>query len=713
MRRAPAIRIALAFSLVALTPASLAQKQDEHSGVISFLVASDIRQSAGVRSSLTDVIDFAAGMKSKPSFIVAVGNVTDSGLSTEYAAFGAAAKHATESGLALYVLPGSRDVSGIAEGKERFARTFGKTYQSFDLNSAHFILLDSTVALRGPGHLEKSELDWLDKDLKRIRQEAPIFVFLYHSVGRQSPSDRPLDNEYDLLSRLKGHNVAAIFTGDAGKDAMWGTNGISMFTSRGVNQGSVYQVLLSQLLVSVDRVTIGPPAKPEHLLSVAAASKLKGSLLRVVWDDPDNPYLERRRPAATLSPRAVADNPDKERAEFRIDSGPWKPLIKDRRDIWSETFPTKDIAIGIHTADVELTTSNDQRDQEELIFEVERDSHEATRRWAINLPGSIQSSPLLDGETLIVSCNDGKLYALNVHNGKKRWVFPAKAAFIASPVLSKGIIYIGSTDRTFYAVEAATGRMKWHVDTPAPILATAACAHGVVCIGTTGAIYGLDVQTGDRRWSYPAEGPFESAAATDGDAFYLCGWDNTCVALDASSGTERWHVKIGAGPHQSPAVASPCVLHGSVYFAAGDGMLHCLNAAHGSETWAKEAPAGEDVISSCSPAACGGSIIVCGEGKLGSVYSFDGATGALLWHVDTGQTIEASGVHPAPNGLSVALMGLRGRTAVLSASNGFRLWGYELGPGNIFSTPAYDGSVVYTTTMADDVQAINGPGVVK
>jgi outer membrane protein assembly factor BamB len=302
---------------------------------------------------------------------------------------------------------------------------------------------------------------------------------------------------------------------------------------------------------------------------------------------------------------------------------------------------------------------------------------------------------------------------MNVHNGKKRWVFPAKAAFVASPILFNGVIYIGSTDKTFYAVEASSGRMKWRVETNAPILATAACAHGVVCFGTAGSIYGLDIENGNKRWVHPADGPFESAAATDGNAFYLGGWDNTCYALDASSGTERWHVKIGASTPQSPAVASPCVLHGSVYYAAGDGMLHCLDAAHGSETWAKQAPIGGDTISSCSPAACGSSIIVCGDGKLGSVYSFDGDTGALLWHLDIGQTIEASGVHPAPNGLSFALMGVRGRTEVLSAHNGYRLWGYELGPGNIFSTPAYDGSALFTTTMADDVQAINGPGVEK
>jgi outer membrane protein assembly factor BamB len=244
-------------------------------------------------------------------------------------------------------------------------------------------------------------------------------------------------------------------------------------------------------------------------------------------------------------------------------------------------------------------------------------------------------------------------------------------------------------------------------------LGTAACAHGVVCFGTAGTIYGLDAATGEQRWVHLAEGPFESAVAADVETFYLGGWDNICCALDAVTGSERWAVRIGSGSLQSPAIASPCVLHGNVYFAAGDGMLHCLEVAHGSEIWAKQAPIGGDAISNCSPAACGNSIIVCGDGKLGSVYSFDAGSGSLLWHTDIGQTIEATGVRSAPNGLSVALMGVRGRTVVLNATKGNPLWGYELGPGNIFSTPEYDGSRLYTTTMADDVQAINGPGVGK
>ena len=102
---------------------------------------------------------------------------------------------------------------------------------------------------------------------------------------------------------------------------------------------------------------------------------------------------------------------------------------------------------------------------------------------------------------------------------------------------------------------------------------------------------------------------------------------------------------------------------------------------------------------------------MAGLGKNGDVYCLDAATGHIQWRVPTGQIIYDSSPRLAPDGKSLAIMGLRGRVSILDCQDGHRLWGYELGPGNIFSTPEYDGQHVYTTTMANDVQAINAPGV--
>ena len=93
-------------------------------------------------------------------------------------------------------------------------------------------------------------------------------------------------------------------------------------------------------------------------------------------------------------------------------------MTKDARDIWRDVFPTKPISVGVHSAIVRLTTSNNVALTDELIFEVERSAQEPTRRWALDLDGPIQSSPQLLGDTLYVSALDGHCYALSTERGK-------------------------------------------------------------------------------------------------------------------------------------------------------------------------------------------------------------------------------------------------------------------------------------------------------
>lgn len=677
-----------------------------------FLHVTDTHQTAsGSTEPLRKLAADAQKMDIPPAFIIDTGDVTESGRPDEYARFKEAIAPLNAAGIGFYAVPGNHDVRWSPDGKEGFAKAFGKLYQSFDYNGVHFVLLDSTVLMEHWGHFDKAEMDWLGRDLKKVRPETPIMLFMHHWIGRDGPEDRPIDNEFDLWGPLRNRNVVAIFTGHGHEDLVWKTNGVTTVMARGLYQGSYYKVTVSPLLITIDRVVKEKPGASIPIASLPMSTKAKPSQLRVAWNDPDIPYLERRRPIATLDPRAVADNPDKEASQYRIDNGPWTSMTKDLRDIWSTQFFTKSLPVGINSVDVRLTTSNNINYSDELIFEVERDNKEPTRKWAIDLDGPIQSSPLLSGTTLYVSSLDGKVTALNTENGKKRWTFTTKGQFFASPVLSGTTLLVGSTDHTLYAIDTENGKPKWHFDTPGPLFATAAVAQGVVCVGGNGTIYGIDAATGKPKWTQPSGNFFQSRAATDGKAFYLGGWDNMLYCLDAVSGTPVWKVNIGRSFYFSPAIASPTVVNGRVFVCSNDGVLHCRDAQTGDEKWFAHAPEKDDVLGYSSPEVVGLSVYVGGLGSNGTVYAFDVATGKLQWHSPTGQTIYDSSPKAAPDGKSLAIMGVRGKVSVLDCGTGRRLWGYELGPGNIFSTPEYDGRIVYTVTMANDVQAVNGPGV--
>ncbi|HLK61567.1 MAG TPA: PQQ-binding-like beta-propeller repeat protein [Chthonomonadaceae bacterium] len=702
----------LAVGLLLAAVSAQAQKTSDRIETFTFLDITDTHQTAnGSIAPLQQLTQDAINMSPPPAFIIDNGDITESGRPQEYARFKEGIAGLQSAGIRFYAVPGNHDVRWSPEGKEGFVNQFGKLYQSFDYGNVHFILLDSTVVLEHWGHFDKAELDWLKNDLKHVRTDTPVMLFMHHWIGRDAPDVRMIDNEFDLVPILHNHNVMVFFTGHGHADLVWYTNGVLSLMSRGLYQGSYLRVNVTPLLVTIDRFVKEKPGVPVHIATLPTQLKNKPSVLQVAWDDPDIAFLERRRPMALLSPRAVTDNPDKETAQYRIDDGDWKPMTKDARDIWRDQFPTKPISVGVHSCDIRLTTSNNVTYEDELIFEVDHGLSQPTRKWAIDLNDAIQSSPLLAGDTLYVSSLDGHVYALDKERGRRRWSFPTKGQFLASPVIADGVLYIGSTDHNLYALDPASGRPRWHFDTGSPVLASAAEANGVVCVGGNGKIFGLDAATGNMKWTQPAGSFFQSRAATDGEAFYLGGWDNTLYALDVQTGAPRWKAHMGRSFYISPAVASPFVTNDRVYVCTDDNVLHAVNKRTGHDDWTASAPKGDDVFGYSSPVVSGATLYVGGLGGHGDVYALDTETGKFLWRTPTGQTIYDSSPRLAPDGKSLAIMGVRGNVVVLDTANGKQLWTYDLGPGNIFSTPEYDGRVVYTTTMMNDVQAINGPGV--
>jgi outer membrane protein assembly factor BamB/predicted phosphodiesterase len=698
--------VSILFTLATVLTAASAQKQPE---TFSFLDITDTHQTAaGSVEPLRRLVASAIDEANRPALIIDTGDITESARDEEYSVFKSAISPLSAAKIAFYAVPGNHDVRWRADGKEEFARQFGKVYQSFDYGGAHFVLLDSTVALEHWGHIDKAEIDWLDRDMRKVRADTPIFVFLHHSIGRDGPPTRLVDNEFDLLKKLETHNVVAIFTGHGHTDLAWKTNGIQTLMCRGLYQGSYYHVSVTPVLVTIDRVYTTNPGPAFHV-TIPIQRRAKPSQLKAGWDDPNVPFLERKRPAATLEPRAVTDNPDKEKAEYRLEDGPWKPMTKDARDIWRDVFLTKPLPVGVHSADVRLTTSNNVALTDELIFEIERTGTEPTQRWALNLDGPIQSSPALLDDTLYVSSLDNRVYALSTDKGKKRWTFPTKGPILSSPIINDNSLYVGSNDHHLYAIDAKSGKQEWKYDTGGAIVATPAYAAGIVCVGGDKKIYGIEAKSGSLRWSQPAGGFFQSRAATDGSVFYLGGWDNTVYALDAATGEPKWTRKLGRAFYYSPAIASPSVVNGRVYICTNDNTLYSLDARTGETKWSINAPKGSDPLGYSSPVVANDLIYIAGLGDNGDVYAFSTLNGAMRWKTPTGQSFYDSSVHLAPDGKTLAIMGIRGRVSVLSTADGHKQWGYELGPGNIFSTPEYDGIAVYTVTMANDVQAIAGP----
>ncbi len=91
------------------------------------------------------------------------------------------------------------------------------------------------------------------------------------------------------------------------------------------------------------------------------------------------------------------------------------------------------------------------------------DTTTATAVWTHRTNSRINSSAIIDNQTVYIGSDDYNLYALNIINGNVKWGAPfnTSGALKSSPLPYNGMIYIGSYDGNLYAVDSAQGTLKW------------------------------------------------------------------------------------------------------------------------------------------------------------------------------------------------------------------------------------------------------------
>jgi len=201
---------------------------------------------------------------------------------------------------------------------------------------------------------------------------------------------------------------------------------------------------------------------------------------------------------------------------------------------------------------------------------------------------------------------------------------------------------------------------------------------------------------------------FQSKTATDGQCFFVGGWDNTFRAIDARTGHVAWEKKVGRDAksgkimfYYSPAISSPAVAPdlGLVYVTSNDGVLHAFDTATGEVKWEYDGKK----LGYSSPLYHQGRVY-CAIGDEGNVFCFDAKTGQLAWRAATNNVIYDSSFTHA-NG-KVFIGSVNGTFNAIDAASGNLLWQYRLGPGHLFASPAADNDRVYIASLSGRVTAL-------
>ena len=332
-------------------------------------------------------------------------------------------------------------------------------------------------------------------------------------------------------------------------------------------------------------------------------------------------------------------------------------------------------------------------------------------RWAIHLPGSGSSSPVVLGDRLVVTCMvEGQRTILAYHLGEGEpdleWSHAEPVAehsqhrfnsyASATPALDEDGVYVVAADGGWTVALALDheGQVMWrrelgeqkarHGGGASPVV-----HDGVLVVahddenGAGSFLLGLDTASGEERWRRPRES-VRAAYATPclrtgpaGPELVFASTAHGLTAVDPTTGELRWEI---ADLFEERVVASPVAVGSIVFAVAGKG-------GGGIEAAAVEAPASEDDEARVlwrtarnlpyvpTPLAVDGDLVLWSDG--GIVSRLRASDGRELWRERLTDSTYAS---PIRVGEAVVGVSRSGEVLAFAASGPFeRLGSLDLG----------------------------------
>jgi outer membrane protein assembly factor BamB len=185
-------------------------------------------------------------------------------------------------------------------------------------------------------------------------------------------------------------------------------------------------------------------------------------------------------------------------------------------------------------------------------------------------------------------------------------------------------------------------------------------------------------------WQFDAEGPFANSPVVADGIVYAASGEGTVHALDLATGTERWTVSIDALVSASPLLAGGLVIVGDE-----DGIVHALKAGGGEAAWTAETDGG---AITGSPATIGDDLIVATNGT--HAYRLVAATGEVKWSIDVGGGSRRSVTADD----ETAYLGIDGEMVAIDLDDGAELWRTTVAETGDVGTPTIAGDLVYAAT---------------
>lgn len=174
------------------------------------------------------------------AMLIDLGDITRVGEESEYRNF---KNNLSSLKIPYHIVLGNHDIVG--NGYNYFQKYFGETFESFDLQDSHFVILDN---VSDPNVFSDEQLSWLENDLAANKKTLK-FVFTHTPV--QCPfvpkselgfTGAKADEQIQkFIEILKKHGVSQIFSGHIHNYLSYSIDGIPIIVTGGAG-GPLYKI---------------------------------------------------------------------------------------------------------------------------------------------------------------------------------------------------------------------------------------------------------------------------------------------------------------------------------------------------------------------------------------------------------------------------------------------------------------------------------------
>ena len=201
--------------------------------------------------------------------------------------------------------------------------------------------------------------------------------------------------------------------------------------------------------------------------------------------------------------------------------------------------------------------------------------------WDDKAGDRVNGAPAIGGAAsgmppnVLVSGCDAQLRAINLGDGKEQFAKDLGALCPGSPAIAPGKIVVGTDGGKVLCFSDDGQKQLWTFEgiaESAMVYSSPAVSDGIVVFGARDRnVYGLDLETGKKKWVFPTRGDVDSSPVISGGRVYIASKDKRLYVLDLHAGQKLWEFVAGRGITATPAIGEGVVVIGDTA-----GNLYCL-----------------------------------------------------------------------------------------------------------------------------------------